>query len=925
MSSEVVVSIHDGRVASGFVGDIRLGFSGDARVVDLLEKFGSGSDEGVLSVRNTNFAGWTRLVECGLVHGDVLHLKVASDDVKYDVDRGVFSGLGLVQIDGAERGKLFRVAESDTLDLTLLPDGDFCWTRSTRTGLESSVDSGLSVSTGETGGLFVKPVGHYVTLDGESMVEPREVLAGSTFTLGAVDRSNSGKLWNLSFQVSELGDRSDSLGGWVPYRVSSVGHDSESKLDVDEVRVPPKPSEPKKKSVTDYFFEYAPMLGMSLFFSLRFGQVWFFLVYAAIYAMRAFSQYQKYREAKKKYVEDALDWEERLERAKVNFQAHISGENGRRRNVYAETLDKNEIWKSWNRKAGLWSRQPDTDEYLHVWVGTGRWRSDALFPIPPGLDNDDHDKIVQETNDLRLIDKAPIVVDLKAHHMAVVGGRSETLRGWSFIVADIAANHSPLHVACAVIAPNEGDDIDEFVNAVKWLPHIRVPFGVLTGDRVVRGKKAASQWIQNLASELAQKSVNERPMRDLILFVHEASEVPIALLEECIDAADGKIRLVWCGSSRERVPVKITETMEFSGMVNGKPIAVLDSHNLGSIDDQKIEELKERPDKSKIIYPKIIGNVSKLKQMAKGIAPLTDERSGLDTAAIPTMVRLDEYLEFDPSKGDQTKWLNGQQTSDTIKSLWLDLGSRADSKQRVDLVKQGPHMLVGGTTGSGKSEFLQSLVASAIVQYSPAELNLALIDFKGGASFDMFTPTEHVIAEASNLDPTRIVRTLKFLDGELDFRMTQMRKHKAKDYEELRYAGCQLPRLLVVMDEYAAAKKAYPTFSAITDTIAARGRSLGIHVIFATQNPANSLTADMDTNIGARVCLRMLSNSDAKSVVEDPAPARISIEQPGRAFIKAADGALVEFQSPWATAPHQSDDRPKVEVGLFDHRSSATA
>ncbi len=134
MSVEVVVSVVDSRVVSGFVGDVRLGFSGDARVVDLLEKFGSGSDEGVLSVRNTNFAGWTRLVECGLVHGDVLHLKVASDDVKYDVDRGVFSGLGLVQIDGAERGKLFRVAESDTLDLTLLPDGDFCWTRSTRTG-----------------------------------------------------------------------------------------------------------------------------------------------------------------------------------------------------------------------------------------------------------------------------------------------------------------------------------------------------------------------------------------------------------------------------------------------------------------------------------------------------------------------------------------------------------------------------------------------------------------------------------------------------------------------------------------------------------------------------------------------------------------------------------------------------------------------
>lgn len=227
----------------------------------------------------------------------------------------------------------------------------------------------------------------------------------------------------------------------------------------------------------------------------------------------------------------------------------------------------------------------------------------------------------------------------------------------------------------------------------------------------------------------------------------------------------------------------------------------------------------------------------------------------------------------------------------------------------VDLLTDGPHALVAGTTGAGKSELLQALVLGLALHHPPAELALVLLDFKGGAGLRACAGLPHVVGHVSDLDPEQAVRALEGLTSELRRREALLAAAGVSDVESLRGPGrhpsspTAPPRLLVVVDEFRALAEDLPDFVPGLVRLAAQGRSLGMHLILATQRPAGAVTAQMRANLGLRICLRVTEPAESHDVVDVPDAAALPSRAPGRAVVRRADGAAQVVQTTWVALP----------------------
>lgn len=236
------------------------------------------------------------------------------------------------------------------------------------------------------------------------------------------------------------------------------------------------------------------------------------------------------------------------------------------------------------------------------------------------------------------------------------------------------------------------------------------------------------------------------------------------------------------------------------------------------------------------------------------------------------------------------------------RGLRTPLGVGADGAVvSVDLVADGPHVLVAGTTGAGKSELLQTLVAGLALGRSPAELTFALVDFKGGASFGACSQLPHVVGQVTDLDAGLAGRALAGLRAELHRRERVLADAGVASVDELP-AGT-LPRLVVVIDEFRALADDLPDFLPGLLRVAAQGRSLGVHLVLATQRPAGAVSADVRANITLRIALRVVDAADSRDVVESPHASLVPARTPGRLVLRCGAAPPVALQCARAGAP----------------------
>ncbi|MFI8302701.1 FtsK/SpoIIIE domain-containing protein [Streptomyces sp. NPDC085927] len=285
--------------------------------------------------------------------------------------------------------------------------------------------------------------------------------------------------------------------------------------------------------------------------------------------------------------------------------------------------------------------------------------------------------------------------------------------------------------------------------------------------------------------------------------------------------------------------------------------------------------------------------------LARSLAPVRDVSRDDAGGALPTSARLLSLLGMpDPDGTDVERvWRAGGSTTAA------PVGIAADGPFVLDIRRDGPHALVAGTTGAGKSELLQTIITSLAVVNRPDALNYVLIDYKGGSAFMDCARLPHTVGMVSDLDAHLTERALASLAAELHRREKILFDAAAKDIEDyndtrkLRPELEPMPRLVLVIDEFASLVAELPDFVAGLVDIARRGRSLGVHLILATQRPAGVVSADIRANTNLRIALRVTDASESIDVIDAPDSGAIAKSTPGRMYVRSGAQSLVGVQS----------------------------
>lgn len=267
----------------------------------------------------------------------------------------------------------------------------------------------------------------------------------------------------------------------------------------------------------------------------------------------------------------------------------------------------------------------------------------------------------------------------------------------------------------------------------------------------------------------------------------------------------------------------------------------------------------------------------------------------------------------------QQRWSAQRYASD----IRCYLGVSSGGSLNIGLSEHGPHWLLGGTTGAGKSQLLRSLVLSAALRYPPERLGLILVDFKGSAGLGPLAQLPHALSVLSNFDVSAVERALEFLRADIHRREVDLQALGVNSYRDY-LASCQAagttpryPELLIVVDEFRMLIDSMPDAMAELMRIATIGRSLGLHLVLATQRPQGAISQDIRANIATSICLRVASAQDSYNLLEHESAAYISAAHPGAGYVRLPDGRSLPFRAPLVDAvPSSSDARPVQVLGL---------
>ncbi|MFJ6155523.1 FtsK/SpoIIIE domain-containing protein [Pseudarthrobacter sp. NPDC092184] len=282
---------------------------------------------------------------------------------------------------------------------------------------------------------------------------------------------------------------------------------------------------------------------------------------------------------------------------------------------------------------------------------------------------------------------------------------------------------------------------------------------------------------------------------------------------------------------------------------------------------------------------------------------------------VPPVCTLDGLLPPSPTH-TAARWNSPARAG----TLAVPLGLQATGPLILDLQSDGPHVLVAGTTGSGKSELLRSLVLALALTHPPDRVNFLFIDFKGGAGLSPLDGLVHCVGVLTDLSAHELERTLTSLKAEIRLREQALAAAQVPDLAAYRTSPASrdnpLPHLVIVIDEFRMLVDDAPEVLRELMRIASIGRSLGLHLVMATQRPQGALTADIRANVTSSIALRVQSGMESHDILQSNAAAGISIGTPGRAFIARGTEPPVEFQAASIGMPAPDGDLEEIKVQL---------
>jgi DNA segregation ATPase FtsK/SpoIIIE, S-DNA-T family len=567
----------------------------------------------------------------------------------------------------------------------------------------------------------------------------------------------------------------------------------------------------------------------------------------------------------------------------------------------------------------LWTNRPELPGFLAVRLGLGDAPSRCRITVSD-LENAEA-KYAGQLDDLsgefaRVTD-VPIIADLRESGALGICGPRGVIDGVARgVVMQLAGLNSPADLTITAFSSTQSRASWEWL---EWLPHTGSVHSPLSGNHLtdsVNGGQALMSRLEDLVKHRIAEQVSGAPyvfgeitsdaadepraptvIPAVVVLVEDTAPIDRSRLTRLAEQGGSVgVYVIWVATQVASLPAACRTYVLVENTSDGASVGhVRHGRHTFPVVCDSIE-------------------VADARQIALLLSPVVDVGASVsDDTDLPRSVSYASLAGTsavnEPSAIAQ-QWLSNNSvhvrngmprppTSSKAAGLRALVGTTGSHDVHLDLREHGPHALVGGTTGSGKSEFLQTWLMGMAAAHSPDRVNFLLVDYKGGTAFADCVRLPHTVGLVTDLSPHLVRRALTSLGAEIRRREHLLNDKRAKDLISLEQTGDPdtPPALVIIVDEFAALATEVPEFVDGVIDVAQRGRSLGLHLVLATQRPAGVIKDNLRANTNLRIALRLNDVDDSRDVIDDVLAAHFPPEIPGRAVAKTGPGRLTTFQS----------------------------
>ncbi|EHG6828725.1 type VII secretion protein EssC, partial [Listeria monocytogenes] len=543
-------------------------------------------------------------------------------------------------------------------------------------------------------------------------------------------------------------------------------------------------------------------------------------------------------------------------------------------------------------------------DFLTFRVGRGDEASSFSVEFQQEEFSQEKDELVEEAVKIKgqylSINEVPVATDLMHGPVGYIGPRRLVLEQLQMLVMQTSLFHSYYDLQFITIFPEE-EKVDW--DWMRWLPHANMR------DVNVRGfvyhERSRDQVLNSLYQILKERkqALTEQASKQEKLYFTPHYVVLITdeklVLDHTVmeffneDPSELGVSLVFVQDVMESLPEHVKTVVDIRDAKSGNII----------LEQGDLVNRAFVPDHLPADFDKEV--------ISRALAPL-NHLQNLKNSIPESVTFLEMYgVERVEELNIAGRWAKNE----TYKSLAVPLGLRGkDDIVQLNLHEKahGPHGLVAGTTGSGKSEIIQSYIISLGVNFHPYEVAFLLIDYKGGGMANLFKNMPHLLGTITNLDGAQSMRALASIKAELQKRQRLFGEHDVNhinQYQKLYKQGKAtepMPHLFLISDEFAELKSEQPEFMKELVSTARIGRSLGIHLILATQKPSGVVDDQIWSNSKFKLALKVQNASDSNEILKTPDAAEITL--PGRSYLQVGNNEIYElFQSAWSGADYVPD------------------
>ncbi len=872
----------------------------------------NGNDWSVLCSDNLYFTigDVRKLFTKKLVHGDEFRVKYQ------DSDNDVFSISFMIDFDYSEKNYDLEIdiSKRNSIKIGGTPDADI-YINDTYLGkdmvlLEFSDKKYVIQDKGSKYGIF---------LNGARIVKSAQLHDFDFFSIvGFSFYYKNGKLYTSAVKeltVKGLNNRLiDIQSSHFKYPKFNRNSRIQYVIPKEELEIQPaatKPAKPKKNLLMSLIPSLI-MLASTIVLRGVMGGGGTFIIYSVIsmglgIVMSVVSFMQENKDYEKEVNERLDHYYKYIDEKKESIQSARNNEL-RIRNLIYESLE-NSIKEVNSFGKRLFEKTCEDKDFLQVYLGRGNVESanQITYKKQEFVDSDDPLAVLPEelAEKYRYIEDAPIISDFNAScGVGVVGQKKVLDQILRNMTLDISIRHFYHDVKMVYIL---SDYYQSNMQWVRWLQNVdNQKLGV---KNIVCDEESKNVILEDLyrtlsSRENARSANQESKFPDqYVVFVTDASAISTHPVSKYIkNCADYGFTFVFMEEHEEMLPQGCTEIIRIKDSKSGM---VLKSENGDLVSEFTFPSISNEVAESVALK---LGGISVDEVSLEG--ELTKNISMFEMLGILSVEDIDLHKRWESAQVYKSLAAPlGVKTKN--KTVYLDIGDKSGA--------HGPHGLVAGTTGSGKSEILQTYILSMATLYHPYEVGFVIIDFKGGGMANQFKNLPHLIGTITNIDGREINRSLLSIKAELVKRQEMFSKsgvNHINDYIKLYKAGKvnkPMPHLIMIVDEFAELKQEHPDFMKELISAARIGRTLGIHLILATQKPAGVVDAQIWSNSKFKLCLKVQTKEDSNEVLKTPLAAEIV--EPGRAYFQVGNNEIFElFQSAYsgANVPEGNENSEKI-------------